>query len=98
MKIKLYQIRSPMLRKKPVNTHDTVVRVCSVLQCAKMQHRTHTRDTHFGNTAGLPVPMFNPTDLQKWMFKATSEEITVQRAHVREEFLEEREDDEKRAQ
>jgi hypothetical protein len=32
------------------------------------------------------------------MFKATSEEITAQRARVREKFLDEREDDEKRAQ
>jgi hypothetical protein len=29
------------------------------------------------------------------MLKVTSEEIAAQRAHVREEFLEEREDDEK---
>ena len=29
--------------------------------CAKIEYRTHTRDTRFGNTAGLPVPVANPT-------------------------------------
>ena len=45
-----------------MNTHDTVVQVRGVLQCAKTQHRTHTRDTCFGITAGLPVPVQNPRD------------------------------------
>ena len=45
-----------------MNTRDTAVRVCGVLRCAKMQHRTHTRITRFGRTAGLPVPVRNPTD------------------------------------
>lgn len=36
--------------------------------------------------------------MQKWMFKATSEEIAAQRAHVRGEFLKQQEGDEKRAQ
>jgi hypothetical protein len=31
-----------------------------VPQCAKNENRTHTRTTHFGNTAGLPAPVFNP--------------------------------------
>ena len=42
-----------------MNTHDTTVQVCGVLQCAKNQNCTC-----FGNTAGLPVPMLNPTGLQ----------------------------------
>jgi hypothetical protein len=46
---------------KPVNTRDTAVRVCGVSRCAKNQNRTRTRDTHFGNTTGLPVPVTNPT-------------------------------------
>jgi len=29
-------------------------------RCAKIQYRTRTRGTRFGNTAGLPVPMLNP--------------------------------------
>ena len=43
-----------------MNTRDTVVQVRGVLRCAKMQHRTRTRDTRFGRTAGLPVPVRNP--------------------------------------
>jgi len=31
-----------------------------VPRCAKIQYRTHTRVTRFGNTAGIPVPMQNP--------------------------------------
>ena len=31
-----------------------------VPQCAKIQYRTHTCVTHFGNTTGIPVPMQNP--------------------------------------
>ena len=57
---------------EPVNTCDTVVRVHSVLRCAKNQNCTHTRDTRFGFTAGLPVPVFNPKDMctlhDRWMF------------------------------
>ena len=44
---------------KPVNTHDTVVRVRGVLWCAKNLDRTQTCGTHFGSTAGLTVPMLN---------------------------------------
>ena len=44
-----------------MNTCDTVVRVRGVLRCAKMQHRTRTRVTRFGRTAGLPVPVRNPS-------------------------------------
>ena len=43
-----------------MNTRDTVVQVRGVLRCAKMQHRTRTRDTRFGRTTGLPVPVRNP--------------------------------------
>ena len=45
---------------KPMNTHDTVAWVCSAPQCAKNQNHTHTHDTHFGNTAGFPIPVLNP--------------------------------------
>jgi hypothetical protein len=58
--------------------------------------RTHSEPTHTPSSSKKPYA--GPSDLRKWMFKATSEEIAAQRAHVREEFLEEREDDEKRAQ
>ena len=44
----------------PVNTHDTMVRVRGVSRCAKVQHRTRTRGTRFGNTVGKPVPVRNP--------------------------------------
>ena len=30
-------------------------------RCAKIQYRTCTRVTCFGNTMGIPVPMQNPT-------------------------------------
>jgi len=33
---------------------------CSIVQCAKVHYRTHTRVTHFGNTVGLPTPVLNP--------------------------------------
>ena len=46
---------------KPVRTCDTAAQVCGVLQCGKNQNRTRTRVTRFGNTAGLPVPVLNPT-------------------------------------
>ena len=28
--------------------------------CAKVHYRTHTCTTHFGKTAGIPVPVLNP--------------------------------------
>ena len=46
---------------KPVHTCDTAVRVHGVLRCGKSQNRTRTRETRFGITAGLPVPVFNPS-------------------------------------
>jgi hypothetical protein len=46
---------------KPVDTRDTAVQVRGVSQCAKNQNRTHTCDTRFGNTTGLPVPVTNPS-------------------------------------
>ena len=44
----------------PVSTRNTAVRVCGMLRYAKIEYRTRTRDTRFGNTAGLPVPVLNP--------------------------------------
>jgi len=44
-----------------VNTCNTVVRVHSVPWCAKIQNRTHTHSTRFGNTAGIPIPVLNPS-------------------------------------
>jgi hypothetical protein len=45
---------------KPVNTRNTAAWLRGVSQRAKNQHCTHTRDTHFGSTAGKPVPMRYP--------------------------------------
>jgi hypothetical protein len=45
-----------------VNTHDTAVRVRSILRCAKVGYCTRTRTTCFGNTAGIPIPVRNPRD------------------------------------
>jgi hypothetical protein len=45
----------------PMHTCDTVVWVCSVPRCAKIHYCTRTCVTRFGNTAGLPVPVGNPT-------------------------------------
>jgi hypothetical protein len=47
---------------KPVNTRNTVVQVCGVRRCVKIQHRTHTCLTRSGNTAALPVPVLHPID------------------------------------
>ena len=44
----------------PWNTHDTMVWVHGMLQCAKTQHHTCTHDTHDPITVGFPVPMSNP--------------------------------------
>ena len=43
-----------------MNTCDTVVQVCGMLWCAKNQNHTCTRNTHFGITVSLHVPVFNP--------------------------------------
>jgi hypothetical protein len=40
-----------------MNTCNTMVQVHGVLQYAKVQHRTHTCGTHFGDTMGGPIPM-----------------------------------------
>ena len=45
----------------PVHTHDTTVRVRGMPRCAKIEHRTCTCVTRFGITAGLPVPVPNPS-------------------------------------
>ena len=34
---------------------------CGVAQCDKITNRTHTHTTRFGRTAGIPVPVLNPT-------------------------------------
>ena len=44
-----------------MNTRDTAVRVRGMLRCAKICYRTRTRATRFLNTAGLPVPVLNPS-------------------------------------
>ena len=44
-----------------MNTCDTAVRVRGMLRCAKICYRTRTCATHFLNTAGLPVPVLNPS-------------------------------------
>jgi hypothetical protein len=33
---------------------------CGVVQCCKIEYRTCTCITRFGNTMGLPVPVANP--------------------------------------
>ena len=60
-----------------------MVQLHSVLQCAKIQNCTHTCGTHFGNTAGIPIPILNPRhelhdvdvlfwkDTNKWGFSCT---------------------------
>ena len=35
---------------------DTMVQVHDVLWCAKIQYHTYIHGTHFGSTAGKPVP------------------------------------------
>ena len=62
-KIKYIKIEIKIIYEKkliPVNTCDTMVWVRSVLRYAKVQHRTRTHGTRFGNTAGKPVPVQNP--------------------------------------
>ena len=55
---------SPMQYNIPMKTRNTVVRVRGVLRCAKIQYRTRTRDTRFGNTAGFSVPVLNPKNVK----------------------------------
>ena len=45
-----------------MNTRNTTVRVHGILRCAKVYYCTCTHVTHFKNTAGLPVPVLNPTN------------------------------------
>jgi hypothetical protein len=45
----------------PVHTRDTAVRVRGMPRCAEIHYRTRTRTTRFGKTAGIPVPVPNPT-------------------------------------
>ena len=49
-----------MYYNKPVSTHDTMAQVRGVSRCGKNQNCTHTHDTCFKNTAGLPIPVLNP--------------------------------------
>ena len=44
-----------------MDTCDTTVWVHGVLRCAKVQYHTRTHGTHFGSTAGKPIPVRNPT-------------------------------------
>ena len=44
-----------------MSTCDTTARVRGVSRCAKNQNRTRNRGTRFKSTAGLPVPVLNPT-------------------------------------
>jgi hypothetical protein len=46
---------------KPVRTRDTTAQVHGVLRCGKNQNRTRTCSTRFKSTAGLPVPVLNPS-------------------------------------
>ena len=43
-----------------MHTRNTAVRVHSVPWCVKIEYRTRTRVTRFGNTTGIPIPMRNP--------------------------------------
>ena len=43
-------------------TRDTVGKGSGMPRYAKVQHRTRTRNTRFGNTVGISVPMTNPTN------------------------------------
>ena len=43
---------------EPVNTHDTTIQVCSVLQCAKNQNHTHFRSTVGLHTHVQPSGMY----------------------------------------
>jgi hypothetical protein len=43
-------------------------------RCAKIQYRTRTRVTRFGNTAGIPVPVRNPNQKSA----ETKQPLTVQ--------------------
>ena len=49
------------LCKIPVDTRGITGTGCGYGAVSKFGHRTRTRATRFGNTAGLPAPMANPT-------------------------------------
>ena len=44
-----------------MHTCNTAVQVHGVPRCAKIHYCTRTHATRFGNTTGLPIPVFNPT-------------------------------------
>ena len=44
-----------------MSTHGTMARVRGVSWCAKNQNHTRTHSTHFKSTAGLPIPVLNPS-------------------------------------
>ena len=50
--------------KIPVCTRNTAGTCHSMPRCVKIQHRAHTRATHDPITAGIPIPVMNPTSMQ----------------------------------
>lgn len=46
----------------PVRTHDTAGTGSGMPRYAKVDYRTRTCTTRFGNTAGFSVPILNPTN------------------------------------
>ena len=51
----------------PVHTRNTAVWVHGVPRCAKIEYRTRTRVTRFGNTTGITIPVWNPNYDTEWM-------------------------------
>jgi len=57
-----------------VYTRDTAGTGSGMPRYAKVQHHTRTRNTRFGNTMGISVPMTNPSDIIKYELLAGQEQ------------------------
>jgi len=58
--LKLKKLDSPYYNI-PVHTHNTMVRVRGMPQCAEIHYRTHTHKTHDLKPTGFPIPVTNPS-------------------------------------
>ena len=60
-----------------MNAHNTntVAQVCGVPQGVKIQYCTHTCNTCFWNTVGLPAPMLHPISLSHYQFVVADDQV-----------------------
>ena len=56
---------SPVPCNSPMQICNTMVRVCRMPWCVEIQYCTHTCNTHFRNSTGLPIPVLNPSGVKE---------------------------------